>query len=132
MAKKGKKQDDKDLYDQHIVDALLKLKMPIVGVDGRKFYLRDSARKEKGVEHIAKKSHRLKVRDIETILSVLKHPKLWCPDPDNKVYRNYYGIRKGDDSNAFLKIVTSPIKGKRNEEEEIVTVFPTKSIKVDK
>lgn len=132
MAKKGKKQDDKDLYDQHIVDALLKLKMPIVGVDGRKFYLRDMARNESGIKHIAKKSHRLKVRDIESVPNILKHPKLWCSDPDNKIYRNYYGIRKGDDSNTFLKIVTSPVKGKRDEEEMIVTIFPTKSIKVDK
>lgn len=116
-------------YDVHIIEALKKMKMPIVGFQGRKFFFRDISRKESGIEHIAKKSHRLKVRDIESIPQILKHPKVCCQDPQNKIYRNYYGIRKTNDSNTLLKIVTSPVKNKREEEEIIITIYPTKSIK---
>ncbi len=108
------------------------MKFPIVGHLGRKFYLRSYARKESGIEHIAKKTHRLKVRDIEGIPKILMHPKICCSDPDNKLYRNYYGIRQGDDNQTLLKIVTSPVKGKREFEETIITIFPTKFIKLDK
>lgn len=54
-----------------------------------------------------------------------------CSDPENKIFRNYYGIRQGKDSNTFIKIVTSPVKGKRYEEEVIVTICPTKTIKIE-
>lgn len=116
-------------YDEHIVAALLKLDNPIIGKGGRKFYIRDKARDESGLEHIAVKRHRLKVRDIETIVKILRHPVYMCEDPTNHIYRNYYGIRKGKDSGSFLKIVTSPVKGKRGEEEIIITIYPTKTFK---
>jgi len=116
-------------YDEHIIDALLKLDNPIIGKGGKRFYIRDKARNESGLEHIAAKRHRLKVRDVELVTKILRHPIYMCDDPTNRIYRNYYGIREGKDSNSFLKIVTSPVKGKRNEEEVIVTIFPTKSLK---
>lgn len=118
-------------YDQHIIEALNILKMPIIGVDGLEFSIRKEARDESGVEHIARKCHRLKVRDIEIIPSILKHPKFKCHDPDNHIYKNYYGIRLGEDQNSFIKIFTSPIKTNRRKE-EIVTIYPTNSIKVEK
>lgn len=118
-------------YDQNIVDALRKLKYPIIGVGGKRFVLRKKARNESGEEHIARKDHRLKVRDIEEIPSVLKHPQYMCDDPDNQIYKNYYGIRKGKGRGTFIKIVTSPIKNDKTKE-EIVTVYPTDSIKVEK
>ena len=116
-------------YDLNIIAALSKIQTPILGVDGRKFYFREMIRKETGFEHIANKKHRLKIRDVESIPEILKHPKAWHSDPDNPIFRNYYGIRKGKDSDTFIKIVTSPVKGKRDEEEIIVTIYPTKTIK---
>ena len=128
----AKKKTEYDLiYDKNIISALLKLKFPIKGIGSREFYIREKARDESGIEHIAKKSHRLKVRDIQAIPSILKHPQFICVDPDNHVYKNYYGIRKGKDQNTFIKIVTSPILNEKLKE-EIVTIYPTNSIKVEK
>ena len=61
--------------------------------------------------------------------SILKKPCYQTSDPRQPIYMNYYGFRLGKDSNTFLKIVTSPIKGKRGYEEEIITIYPVKSIK---
>ena len=118
-------------FDQNIIDALLKLKMPIIGKNGKTFLLRDNARFESGLEHIAKKTHRLKVRDIESVPSILKHPKFEMQDPNNRNYRNYYGIRKSDNSEILLKIVTWPYKNNHNCE-LIITIFPTNAIKLNK
>ena len=131
MAKKKKNKDYGSIYDEHIIDALKMLKIPIFGVDGKSFSIRKEARNESGIEHIARKDHRLKVRDIESIPSILKHPQYMCSDPDNHNYMNYYGIRKGEDQNTFIKIVTSPIKNDKTKE-EIVTIYPSNSIKIEK
>ena len=131
MAKKNDAQTENEKYDQHIIDALLKLKMPIVGINGKKYYLRNKAHQENGIEHIASKRHRLKKRDIEEIPSILLKPKFVCEDPKHPIYRNYYGIRKGEERNSFIKIVTSPVKGKRDQEEIIVTIYPVKRIKIE-
>ena len=132
MANKKDEKTENEMYDQHIVDALLKLKTPIIGINGRKYYLREKSHDGTGVIHIALKRHRLKVRDIESVPSILMKPKYVSEDPNHPIYRNYYGIRKGEEKNAFIKIVTSPVKGKRNEEEIIVTIYPVDRIKVDK
>ena len=105
--------------------------MPIIGINGKSFFIRKEARNESGIEHIARKDHRLKVRDIESIPSILKRPQYMCSDPDNHNYMNYYGIRKGEDQNTFIKIVTSPIKNDKTKE-EIVTIYPSNSIKIEK
>ena len=131
MTRKKHKKINNENYDQNIIDALLKLKIPIIGIYDRKFYLREKARNEKGIEHIAAKRHRLKVRDIESIPSILRKPKYISEDPAHPIYRNYYGIRKGDEKIPIIKIVTSPVKGKRNQEEIIITIYPVSAIKVD-
>ena len=130
MSKKRKQTNER--YDQHVVDALLKLKTPIVGINGIEFSIREKARNETGIEHIAKKEHRLKVRDIESVPEILKHPNLRCSDPDNRVFMNYYGTRKGDNTVNLIKIVTSPVKGKREKEETIITIYPVNTIKLKK
>jgi len=126
MAKKNCKNE----IDEHIVNALLKLKMPIIGKGGKKYVIRDEVRSETGLEHIANKQHRLKVRDIESVPLILKHPKIEMVDPYNKNYRNYYGIRKGIRNDMFIKIVTLPCLNDSNLE-IIITIFPTNSIKFD-
>ena len=118
-------------YDQHIIDALLKLQNPIIGKDKKVFFVRNKARGETGLQHIANKRHRLKVRDIEMVPSILKHPQYMCDDPDNSIYKNYYGIRKDGKHTSFIKIVTSPQKNNKTTE-EIITIYPTNSIKVEK
>ena len=123
-----KKRIDDEKYDKHIIDALLKLKTPIIGKDGKKFLVRDDSRYESGLEHIANKRHRLKVKDIELLPNILKHPKAELQDPNNRNYRNYYGIRKGKESDTFLKVVTWPDKNDSSIE-LIVTIYPTKAIK---
>ena len=63
-------------YDSHIIEALQSLTIPIIGKNGKKFFIKGkSSRGESGIQHIAKKSHRLKVRDIECIKEILSHPK---------------------------------------------------------
>ena len=126
----SKNKKVKPEFDEHIVDALLKIKTPIVGKGGKQFYIRDEARYESGIEHIANKRHRLKVRDIETISLILKHPLAEMIDPNNKNYRNYYGLRKGQENETLLKIVTWPYKNDA-QKELIITIYPTKTIKVE-
>lgn len=125
-----KKNSIKNEVDKHIIEALLKLKTPIVGKGGKKFYIRDETRYESGLEHIADKRHRLKVKDIETVPSILKHPKVEMVDPNNKNYRNYYGVRKGQEKDMLLKIVTWPDKNDSSRE-LIITIFPTKTVKIE-
>ena len=127
----GKKRSNKE-YDENIVEALNKLKTPIIGKNGKAYYIRDEARFESGIYHIANKNHRLKVRDIESIPFILKHPTFESIDPKNKNYRNYYGIRKGTNKNNILiKIVTWPYENDSNIE-LIITIYPTNSIKIEK
>lgn len=130
MAKKNDVQTENEKYDQHIIDALLKLKTPIKGINKKEFDIRSTGRNENGIEHIASKRHRLKVRDIESIPDILRHPKIVTPDPHNKNYMNYYGIRRGKDESMFLKIITWPYENDENKE-TIITVYPTKAIKVE-
>ena len=128
MTKKKKQRE----YDENIVEALLNLKTPIIGKSGKLFFIRDEARYESGIYHIANKGHRLKVRDIESIASILKHPFFETTDPNNKNYRNYYGVRKGLNKNdILLKIVTWPYETKSGVE-LIITLYPTNAIKIEK
>lgn len=46
-------------------------------------------------------------------------------DPNNKNYRNYYGVRKGKENDTLLKNVTWPDKNDSSKE-LIITVYPTK------
>ena len=117
-------------YDQHIIDALIRLDNPIVGKDKKHFYIRSEARRETGLQHIANRKHRLKVRDIEMIPSFLKHPKYECADPLKKNYRNYYGIRESKNAMLFIKIVTWVNPSNPNIE-TIITIYPTSTIKVE-
>ena len=126
---KKKKNDSK--YDLNIIEALLQIKNPIIGKNGKEFFVRDEARYESGIQHIVLKRHRLKVRDIESLSSILKKPSMEMIDPNNKNYKNYYGIRKGNNrNNMLLKIITWPYEND-SKKELIITVYPTDSIKIE-
>ena len=115
-------------YDENIIAAIRKIKQPILGKDGHKFYIREKGRKQTGLEHIADKKHRLKVRDIESIENILKSPVSVRIDPYSRNYKNYYGLRKGDEKKSLLKIITWPDE---HDEvfERIITIYPVKNIK---
>lgn len=117
-------------YDEHIIDALLKLKTPIIGKNKKSFFFKKESNGNTSYEHIALKRHRLKVRDIESIPEILRHPKIEMTDPNNKNYRNYYGIRKGKENGIFIKIITWPDK-KDTFKEYIVTIYPTNIVKIE-
>ena len=124
---------NKNGYDINIINALKKLPLEMLNYNGHYVVVRDKARSnESGFEHIAKKSHGLQVRDIESIPSILLHPIYVCIDPNNKVHNNYYGTRKGKNNKGLLiKIVTKKVKN-NIKCEQVVTIYITKSIKVDK
>lgn len=119
-------------YDPNIIEALERLPRIMQNNENKEVCIRLRARDESGKEHIAVSTHGLQVRDIEMIPQVLKNPESFCKDPYNKNYKNYYGKRFGKHDSTtrnkgiFLKIVTSV---KLDGNEEIVTVFPTNSIK---
>lgn len=118
-------------YDQNIINSLLQLRNPIIGKNGKQFFVRDEARYESGIQHIALKRHRLKVRDIESLPNILRKPAFEMTDPNNKNYKNYYGIRKGNNrNNMLIKIITWPYENDPNKE-LIITVYPTDSIKIE-
>lgn len=101
----AKKRNDK-IYDQKLIDALQKL--PSLIEDKKHGYIielkNDRARSnETRFEHIAKRNHELKVRDIEAIpegiVKYIKYAK--SEDIENTYY--YYIKRKGEDR-GFIQV----------------------------
>ena len=104
------------------------LKWPIHVSWGKTFHIRETARDQTGLEHIAEKRHHLRVSDVQQVPHILEKPMDRHRDPQNQHYRNYYGKRKGNRPPRYLKIVTSVIRKKENEE-LVITVYPTRHIK---
>ena len=124
--------DRNQAYDPNIIEALEKLPKVMKNNENKDVTIRHQARDESGKEHIAVSTHGLQVRDIESIPKILKKPEMCEHDLHNKNYKVYYGKRGGKHDSTtrnkglFLKIVTSV---KLDGNEEIVTVYPTNSIK---
>lgn len=124
--------DRNQSYDPHIIEGLEKLPKIMMNNEKKEVKIRVSARDESGVEHIAVTTHGLQVRDIESIPKILKKPEHFCVDPNNKNYKDYYGKRCGKhncntrNKGIYLKIITCV---KLDCSEEIVTVYPTNSMK---
>lgn len=122
----------KQTYDPNIISSLEKLPKTMMNNEKKEVKIRLSARNESGAEHIAVVTHGLQIRDIKLIPKVLRNPEHFCVDPNNKNYKNYYRKREGKhdsktrNKGIYLKIVTSV---KLDGREEIVTVYPTNSIK---
>lgn len=119
-------------YDPNIIAALEELPKIMKNNESKEVTIRHQARDESGKEHIAVSTHGLQVRDIEMIPEILKKPETCLQDPYNKNYKDYYGKRLGKHDSTtrnkgqYLKIVTSV---KLDGNEEIITVYPTNSIK---
>ena len=124
--------DRNQTIDQNIIKALEQLPKVMFNNQNKEVTIRAFARKETGEEHIAVTTHGLQVRDIALIKKAIKTPEFVCEDPNNYRKKNYYVRRLGKHGNKnrnkgiYLKVVTHI---KRDKNEEIVTVFPTNSIK---
>ena len=92
-----------------------------MNTNGIKVFLRKNARYETGAEHIAGKLHELKVRDIELLQSIIKHPL--AVQNDKRKGKLYYGKRKGVNKFPYLKIV---VKTEIDETETIITICSSK------
>jgi len=118
--------------DPNIIKALEKLPKVMSNNQDKEVFVRAKARHETGKEHIAVTSHGLQVRDINLIKKALSAPEFVCEDPNNHRRKNYYVKREGKhgynnrNKGTLLKVVTYV---RPDEKEEIVTVFPTNSIK---
>ena len=118
--------------DPNIIEALEKLPKIMRNNQNKEVSIRAEARNETGKEHIAVVVHGLQVRDISLIKKALKTPDFVCEDPNNHWKKNYYIKRRGKhgpnnrNKGILLKVVTYV---KPDGTEEIVTVFPTNSIK---
>ena len=118
--------------DPNIIEALEKLPKIMRNNQNKEVSIRAEARNETGKEHIAVTTHGLQVRDVNLIKKALRSPEFVCQDPNNPNYKNYYVRRGGKhgpnnrNKGVFLKLVTYV---KSDGSEEIITVFPTNSIK---
>lgn len=110
----AKKKNEK--YDQNIIDALRKLPSEIE--DKRHNFVieikNDKARSnETRFEHIAKKNHELKVRDIEAIPEGIKNYVKFTKSKELKDTYCYYINRKGDDRGFIQVAILVDYKNKK-------------------
>lgn len=108
-------------YDAHIVEALKKLPVPMSNFHGAHIYFDRDKRDESIYEHIAKKCHRLTLKDILVVPSVLLRKDALKTDRNGKKFRSYVGVRtKKNEKMKYVKIVTRLGK---NGDEYIVTIY---------
>ena len=110
----SKKRNEK-IYDQKIIDALKKLPSQIE--DKRHGFVveikDDRARSnETRFEHIAKKNHELKVRDIEAIPEGIKQYVRFTKSHELKDTYYYYIDRKGEDA-GFIQVAIKLKEGEK-------------------
>ena len=126
MARKNTKRD----YDQNLLNALKKI--PHVIEDKRHnltiHFENDDARSNQSrFEHIVKQSHRLTVKDVETIDKELTKSAKLKKDKSRKGSYNYY-IQRNKCSGEYIKISIS-IDKLDNHIAKVKTIFITKVIK---
>ena len=101
-------------YDQNLVDALKKLPSPIYDKKHQFYiyFINDRARtNETRFEHIAKRGHELKVRDIDSINDGINGYLYFVKSPKMKDTYYYYLKRKGMDK-GFVQVAIKLLKGK--------------------
>lgn len=104
-----------DKYDPKIIEALEKL--PKIIEDKRHGFVievkNDRARSnETRFQHIAKRTHELKVRDIECIVEGIKSYVRFAKSHTLKDTYYYYINRKGDDK-GFIQLAIKLIEGQK-------------------
>ena len=124
MHKKGNKNVN-EKYDFRILNALLKLPIPLKTFDNHLVYFDSNKRNETIYEHIANKKHRLHLVDIKLIPDILNDKKSIKKDRNGLRYRSYIGKRKKrNEKNKYLKIVTYV---RNNNRESIITICTSKN-----
>lgn len=114
-------------FDTNIVEVLLSLKWPLKDNEGKDVFIRAKARYESGSEHIAGKRHKLKVRDIQLIPSILAKPLCVIREKSGKRRAKiFFGRKAGKNKDPFMKIVVLPNK---KGQYEIVTIVSCKRVK---
>lgn len=113
--------------DKHIVDELSKIQWPIINKEGTPVYLRERRGDiNNTINHIAKKSHYLKIRDIKVIKSIIANP-LKVINKDSRQRKIYFGNRpgdpKGNNNEMYLQITVEVYEGR----EYISTIYPRKT-----
>lgn len=113
-------------YDQNIIAALKKLKLPLHTFDGHEVYFDINVCGEDVYHHISDKKHHLHVVDINAIPFILKDKKSIRNDRNGKKYRTYIGRRgKTKEKTKYIKIVTLLHKNKK---ESIYTIYLIKNM----
>ena len=100
------KKRNEEIYDQNIIEALRKLPNPIKDKKHNiMIYIRnDRARSnETRFEHIAKKNHELKVRDIKSIPEGIKDYVKFVKSSEIENTCYYFIKRKGEDR-GFIQV----------------------------
>ena len=124
----AKKKNEK-FYDQKLIDALKKIPSPIWDKKHKIFiYLNnDQARSnESRFEHIAKRNHELKVRDIESIPDGINGYVYFTKSKEIKDTYYYYIKRKGNDRGFIQVAILVDIKDKSKA--YVKTIFITYKI----
>ena len=110
------KKKSLEKYDQKLIDALEKLP-PTIEDKKHGFIIvvrNDQARtNETRFEHIAKRNHELKVRDIELIPEGVKRYAKFSKSDELKDTYYYYILRKGKDK-GFVQLAIKLIEGETN------------------
>lgn len=110
--------------DQNIIKALKELKLPLHNFEGTKIYFQKRKRYETIYEHIADKSHHLKLKDIQIIEKTLLDRKSIRKDNKTPKAVNYYGKRKGiEKQKPWLRIICNVLK---DGTQEISNIYPHK------
>ena len=125
----AKKKYDKH-YDQKLVDALKKITSPIYDKKHQfyVYFINDQARTNKTrFEHIAKRGHELKVRDIESITNGINNYIAYTKSKDVKDTYRYYIKRKGKDRGFIVVAILVDINDKSKA--YIKTIFINYSLK---
>ena len=110
--------------DKNIIKALKELKLPLLNYEGTKIYFQKRKRYETVYEHIADKSHHLKLKDIEIIRKTLLDKRSVRKDNKTPKAVNYYGRRKGiEKQKPWLRIICVITK---DGTQEISNIYPHK------
>ena len=125
----SKKRND-EIYEQRIIDALKRL--PKVIYDKKhnlNIHIEDDQCRsnETRFEHIAKKYHELKVRDIEAIPKGINCYLKYSVSLELKETYYYYIRRKGEDK-GFIQVAVKLYEGETTEA-YVKTIFITHRIK---
>ena len=110
------KKKNENHYDEKLIDALKKIPSPIWDKKHKIFiYLNnDQARSnESRFEHIAKKNHELKVRDIEAIADGINGYVSFYKSHELKDTYYYFINRKGNPK-GFIQVAIKLIEGETN------------------